>query len=84
MKVKVHVTLKNEVLDPQGKAIENALKRLGFDKVEGVRIGKYIEFNIDENSPEKAHAQSDDMCKKLLANTIIENYQIQVKKLRSS
>jgi phosphoribosylformylglycinamidine synthase PurS subunit len=78
MKVKVHVTLKNGVLDPQGKAIANALKGIGFGGVDGVRIGRYIELELAENNPQKARAQSDEMCKKLLANTVIENYRIEV------
>ncbi|MBT5498895.1 MAG: phosphoribosylformylglycinamidine synthase subunit PurS [Alphaproteobacteria bacterium] len=78
MKVKVHVTLKNGVLDPQGKAIGNALEGLGFSGVDGVRIGRYIELELAESDPEKARAQSDEMCKKLLANTVIENYRIEV------
>ena len=78
MKVKVHVTLKIGVLDPQGKAISNALKGIGFGGVNGVRIGRYIELELAESNPEKARAQSDEMCKKLLANTVIENYRIEV------
>lgn len=78
MKVKVHVTLKNGVLDPQGKAIGNALGGLGFSGVDSVRIGRYIELELDESDPAKARAQSDEMCKKLLANTVIENYQIEI------
>jgi len=78
MKVKVHVTLKIGVLDPQGKAISNALKGIGFGGVNGVRIGRYIELELTESDPEKARAQSDEMCKKLLANMVIENYLIEV------
>ena len=78
MKVKVHVTLKNGVLDPQGKAIGNALEGIGFSGVNGVRIGRYIELELAESDPEKARTQSDEMCKKLLANTVIENYRIEV------
>jgi phosphoribosylformylglycinamidine synthase PurS subunit len=78
MKVKVHVTLKIGVLDPQGKAISNALKGIGFGGVNGVRIGRYIELELAESDPEKARAQSDEMCKKLLANMVIENYLIEV------
>jgi phosphoribosylformylglycinamidine synthase PurS subunit len=78
MKVKVHVTLKVGVLDPQGKAISNALKGIGFGGVNGVRIGRYIELELAESDPEKARAQSDEMCKKLLANMVIENYLIEV------
>ena len=78
MKVKVHVTLKNGVLDPQGKAVEHALAGLGFSGVDGVRIGRYIEYEIDETDPNKVREQSDEMCRKLLANTVIENYQIEL------
>ena len=78
MKVKVHVTLKNGVLDPQGKAVGNALGGLGFSGVEDVRIGRYIELELDTNDPEEARRQGDDMCRKLLANTVIENYRIDI------
>ena len=78
MKVKVHVTLKNGVLDPQGKAVGHALEGLGFSGVDGVRIGRYIEFNLEETDRVKATAQSDEMCRKLLANTVIENYSIEI------
>ncbi len=76
MKAKVHVTLKNGVLDPQGKAIGNALNGLGFDAVKGVRQGKYIEIELDERDPAKARDAVERMCKTLLANTVIENYRI--------
>lgn len=78
MIVKVHVTLKNGVLDPQGKAIEHTLGSLGFSGVNDVRQGKFIELNIAETNADKARAQVDDMCKKLLANTVIENYIIDI------
>ena len=78
MKVKVHVTLKNGVLDPQGKAIEHTLGSLGFGGVNDVRQGKFIELDISETDADKARAQVDDMCKKLLANTVIENYTIDI------
>jgi phosphoribosylformylglycinamidine synthase PurS subunit len=78
MKVKVHVTLKNGVLDPQGKAVGHALEGLGFNGIGSVRIGRYIELDLDESDPEKARQQSDAMCKKLLANTVIENYRIEI------
>lgn len=78
MKVKVHVTLKNGVLDPQGKAIEHTLGSLGFAGVSDVRQGKFIELTVDETDADKARAQVDAMCKKLLANTVIENYQIDI------
>ena len=76
MKAKVHVTLKNGVLDPQGKAIENALDHLGFGGVDAVRQGKYIELDLAEKDASKAEAQVKDMCEKLLANTVVESYDI--------
>lgn len=78
MKVKIHVTLKNGVLDPQGKAIEHTLGSLGFSGVNDVRQGKFIELTVSETDADKARAQVDEMCKKLLANTVIENYQIDI------
>ncbi|MEE8334458.1 MAG: phosphoribosylformylglycinamidine synthase subunit PurS [Alphaproteobacteria bacterium] len=78
MKIRVHVTLKNGVLDPQGKAISHALGSLGFSGVEGVRQGKYIELELAETDPDAAHAAADEMCRKLLANTVIENYRIDI------
>ena len=76
MKVQIHISLKNGVLDPQGEAIENSLINLGFDKVENVRQGKFIELNIDENDPVEARKQATEKCEKLLANTVIENYRV--------
>ncbi len=76
MKISVHITLKNGVLDPQGKAISNALGSLGFSGVNEVRQGKFIELDITENDPEKAKSLAEDMCRKLLANTVIEDYRI--------
>ena len=76
MKVRIHISLKNGVLDPQGKAIENSLTNMGFDKVKNVRQGKFIELDINEDDPLQAHKQATDMCEKLLANTVIENYQV--------
>ncbi|MFT5538732.1 MAG: phosphoribosylformylglycinamidine synthase PurS subunit [Alphaproteobacteria bacterium] len=76
MRARVHVTLKTGVLDPQGKAIGNALKSLGFSGVGEVRQGKFIELEIDETDAAKARAQISDMCEKLLANTVIEDYTI--------
>ncbi len=78
MKAKVHVTLKNGVLDPQGKAVQNALGSLGFGGVTGVRQGKYIEIDLDETDPARAREAVETMCKKLLANTVIENYAIDI------
>lgn len=76
MKARVHVTLKNGVLDPQGKAIQHALSALGFAGVDDVRQGKFIELELSEGDEAKARATVEEMCKKLLANTVIENYAI--------
>ncbi len=78
MKARVHVTLKSGVLDPQGKAIEHALGSLGFSGVGHVRQGKVIELDLVETDRAKAEASVDAMCKKLLANTVIENYAIEL------
>jgi len=78
VKVRVHITLKNGVLDPQGKAISNALGALGFAGVNDVRQGKYIEIDLDESDPDKARAAAESMCTRLLANTVIEDYAIEV------
>jgi phosphoribosylformylglycinamidine synthase PurS subunit len=78
VKAKVHVTLKNGVLDPQGKAVQHALAGLGFAGVEDVRQGKFIELELSETDPAKAEAQAEEMCKKLLANTVIENYAVEI------
>jgi phosphoribosylformylglycinamidine synthase PurS subunit len=78
VKARVHVTLKNGVLDPQGKAIRHALGSLGFSGVGEVRQGKFIELEIAETDAAKAKAQVKDMCEKLLANTVIEDYRIDV------
>ena len=78
MKARVHVTLKTGVLDPQGKAIGNALHGLGFGAVKDVRQGKYIELELDERDPKRAREEVERMCKQLLANTVIENYRIDV------
>lgn len=78
MKAKVTVTLKNGVLDPQGKAIETALGGLGFDGVGDVRQGKLIEVELAETDAEAARAKVDEMCRKLLANTVIEDYRIEL------
>ena len=76
MKARVHVTLKTGVLDPQGKAIAMALSNLGFSGVGDVRQGKFLEIELDETNPDKARADVEAMCEKLLANTVIENYVI--------
>jgi len=79
MKATVHVTLKNGVLDPQGKATQHALENLGFKGVESVRIGKYIEVELADSDPVQAEGKVKDMCEKLLANTVVENFRVDVK-----
>jgi phosphoribosylformylglycinamidine synthase len=74
MKAHIKITLKRGVLDPQGKAIQNALGSLGFKGVEDVRQGKYIEIELAEDNEAKARAAVERMCQELLANTVIENY----------
>lgn len=74
MKARIRITLKHGVLDPQGKAIQNALSGLGFGGVEGVRQGKYIEVDLASSDAAAARAEVDRMCRELLANTVIEDY----------
>ncbi len=74
MKAKVYITLKPGVLDPQGKAVQQALGSLGFDEVQDVRVGKYIELSLSKNSTERVK----EMCEKLLANTVIESYRFEI------
>jgi len=78
MKARVHVMLKNGVLDPQGEAVRHALGTLGFDGVEGVRQGKVIELDLAETDKAKAEAAVAKMCEKLLANTVIESYSVEI------
>ena len=78
MKAHITVTLKSGVLDPQGKAIEGALASLGFSGVSGVRQGKVFDIDLAETDPASATAALKDMCEKLLANTVIENYRIEI------
>ncbi|WP_371224108.1 phosphoribosylformylglycinamidine synthase subunit PurS [Roseovarius sp. 2305UL8-3] len=78
MKARVHVMLKNGVLDPQGEAVRHALGQLGFDGVEGVRQGKVIELDLTETDTAKAEAEVKKMCEKLLANTVIESYSVEL------
>ncbi|MGZ8409648.1 MAG: phosphoribosylformylglycinamidine synthase subunit PurS [Hyphomicrobium sp.] len=78
MKAKVHVTLKAGVLDPQGRAVAHALESLGFSGIETVRQGKYIEIELAEADRDKAQETVDAMCRQLLANTVIENYAIDI------
>ena len=76
MKIKVVVTLKNGVLDPQGKAIQQTLNGMGFSEVNEVRQGKYFDIEVGEIDENKAKSKVDEMCKKLLANLVIEDYKI--------
>ncbi|MGC6476447.1 MAG: phosphoribosylformylglycinamidine synthase subunit PurS [Parvibaculales bacterium] len=78
MKATIKIRLKNGVLDPQGKAIENALTQLDFQGVDNVRQGKLIEVELAETDEQAAKAQLTQMCEKLLANTVIENYDIEI------
>ena len=76
MKVSVIITLKNDVLDPQGKVIHQTLDGMGFDGIEEIRQGKYFEINTKENDKKQAKSKVEDMCKKLLANLVIEDFKI--------
>ena len=76
MKFSVTVTLKKDVLDPQGKVVQNTLRNLGMDNLKSIRQGKYFEIELDDNDENKAKKKVDDMCKKLLANLIIEDYKV--------
>ena len=76
MKVKVIVTLKSGVLDPQGKAIQQTLNGMGFANVKDVRQGKYFDIDIDENDEQKAKLSAEEICKKLLANQVLEDFKI--------
>ena len=78
MKAKIHITLKSGILDPQGKAIEHALGTLGFKNVRDVRMGKYLEVDLQETTQDKAEAEVKSMCEKLLANTIVEEYRFEL------
>tara|TARA_B100001996_G_scaffold202749_1_gene155244 strand:- start:1400 stop:1642 length:243 start_codon:yes stop_codon:yes gene_type:complete len=76
MKISLVITLKKDVLDPQGKVIHQALDGMGFNNISGIRQGKYFEIDIGENDKKKAEAKAEEMCKKLLANLVIEDYKI--------
>ena len=76
MKISVIITLKKDVLDPQGKVIHQTVEGMGFNDVNEVRQGKYFEIDTKENNDDKAKAKVEEMCKKLLANLVIENYKI--------
>ena len=78
MLAKIHITLKKDVLDPQGSVIANSLKSLGFDGVQDVRQGKYIEIRLDDNDKDSAIKRLNEMCEKLLANLVIEDYSVEI------
>lgn len=78
MKAKIHVTLKQGILDPQGKAVEHALDSLGFKNAANVRVGKYMELDLSQTDRVKAETEVKAMCEKLLANTIIEEYRYEL------
>ena len=79
MKISAIVTLKKEVLDPQGKAVSQTLKNMGYDNIVNVRQGKYFDIELNENDKEKAKKIAEEICKKLLTNVIIEDYTIDLK-----
>jgi len=76
MKIKVIVTLKKSVLDPQGAVIQQTLDGMGFDNINNIRQGKFFEIDLGEKDQKKAEEKAEDMCKKLLANLVIEDYKI--------
>ena len=78
MQAKIYVTLKQGVLDPQGKAVKHSLETLGFNEAEDVRIGKYIVMKLKDMQKKEAEAKVKDMCEKLLANTVIESYKFDI------
>lgn len=78
MKAKIYVTLKRGVLDPQGKAIHASLSHLGIDGVEDVRVGKFMEITLKEIGPAEARRRLEEACRRLLANTVIEEYRIEI------
>ena len=81
-KVKVRVTPKKGILDPQGQAVENALRSMRYDSVESVRIGKYMEIMIRGEEPGQIEAQVNEMCQKLLANPVIEDYSFELERIK--
>ena len=78
MLAKIYITLKKDVLDPQGSVIANSLKSLGFNNIEDVRQGKYIEIKLNSENEESANQQLNEMCEKLLANLVIEDYKVEI------
>ncbi len=79
MKISATVTLKKEVLDPQGKVVSQTLKNMGYDSIVNVRQGKYFDIELNENDKEKAKKTAEEICKKLLTNVVIEDYTIDLK-----
>ncbi len=79
---KIKITLRKSILDPQGKAIEHSLKSIGYDSIIDTRIGKFIELLVEADSPEKAKQITDDACKKLLANPVMEDYEFETTELK--
>ena len=79
MKISVIVTLKKDVLDPQGKIVDQTLKNMGYDSIQSVRQGKFFEINLEITDKEKAEKIVNEMCEKLLSNTIIEDYKVNFK-----
>ena len=78
MLARIHITLKKDVLDPQGKVIANSLSNLGFEGIQSVRQGKYIEIILDGNDKNSATTRLNEMCEKLLANLVIEDYSVEI------
>ena len=79
MKVELHITLKEAILDPQGKAIEGSLKRLGYEEVQNVRVGKFVTMTLNETNAETAKTRVQEMCTRLLSNPVIENVKYEFK-----
>ncbi|MBL7129077.1 MAG: phosphoribosylformylglycinamidine synthase subunit PurS [Ignavibacteria bacterium] len=77
---KIIITLRSSILDPQGKTVEHSLKSLGYDKIEGTRMGKYIELKINADSKSEAESIADKACEKLLANPVMEDYEFEISK----
>ena len=78
MLARIHITLKKDVLDPQGNVIANSLSNLGFEGIQSVRQGKYIEIMLDGNDKNSATTKLNEMCEKLLANLVIEDYSVEI------
>lgn len=81
---RIYVTLRSSVLDPAGTAVESGLRQMGYTEVEAVRIGKYIELNLSATNEEEATRHLDEMCDRLLANTVIENYRFELTELATA